>query len=266
MIEDILDAEVINDLRPGAHFIYLADPAAGVMGRQHGLELRDTMLVLCPEGEIIAFLYRKPLEGTVAENILRHGIGALNISRCRVGTEGGTRRDGLATKPNDAGWENMRGHGVMSIGEGRWPTNLVLVHGPDCVHEGTRRFKPTNGSGVAVNRNKQPGTMNSWLYKRQSQVGEDRTYLEQDGSEAIPSWTCEPGCPVAALDEQSGDCSSPWIGNDSTAKGRTIMGRTTGSDYVSDPYRDAGGASRFFPQFANHHDLRDWLLKLIGLF
>jgi hypothetical protein len=34
---------------------------------------------------------RKPLIGTVAENVLAHGTGALNIDGCRIGTEGGTK-------------------------------------------------------------------------------------------------------------------------------------------------------------------------------
>lgn len=33
-------------------------------------------------------LARKPLDGTVAQNVLEHGVGGLNIDACRVGTEG----------------------------------------------------------------------------------------------------------------------------------------------------------------------------------
>jgi DNA modification methylase len=69
---------------------------------------------------------RKPLIGTVAENVLTHGTGALNIDGCRIGTDGGTKRDGKADQPNDAGWENMRGHGVAEIAAGRWPANVIL--------------------------------------------------------------------------------------------------------------------------------------------
>ena len=34
-------------------------------------------------------LARKPLDGTVAANVLAHGVGGLNIDECRVGTTGG---------------------------------------------------------------------------------------------------------------------------------------------------------------------------------
>lgn len=69
---------------------------------------------------------RKPLIGTVAENVQRWGTGAINVDGCRIGTEGGTRRDGKADQPNDAGWENMRGHGIAELNAGRWPANVIL--------------------------------------------------------------------------------------------------------------------------------------------
>ena len=68
---------------------------------------------------------RKPLCGTVAENVLQHGTGGLNVDGCRVGTDGGTCRDGKASRPNDSGWENMRGHGIAELNAGRWPANLI---------------------------------------------------------------------------------------------------------------------------------------------
>ena len=68
---------------------------------------------------------RKPLCGTVAGNVLQHGTGGLNVDGCRVGTDGGTCRDGKASRPNDSGWENMRGHGIAELNAGRWPANLI---------------------------------------------------------------------------------------------------------------------------------------------
>jgi site-specific DNA-methyltransferase (adenine-specific) len=70
-------------------------------------------------------LARKPLIGTVANNVLTFGTGGLNIDGGRVGTEGGTARDGKATMPNDAGWENMRGHGIAELNAGRFPANFI---------------------------------------------------------------------------------------------------------------------------------------------
>ena len=70
---------------------------------------------------------RKPLIGTVAENVLAHGTGAINVDGCRVGTEGGTSK---GSKPQGAG-KGIYGaglHGACEIKQldaGRWPANLI---------------------------------------------------------------------------------------------------------------------------------------------
>jgi hypothetical protein len=79
---------------------------------------------------------RKPLVGTVAQNVLQYGTGALNIDGCRVGTH-----DVLRATTNN----NMRGSSYGSDTAdrerdtvytpsdlGRWPANLVLTHAADC--------------------------------------------------------------------------------------------------------------------------------------
>ena len=72
---------------------------------------------------------RKPLVGTVAANVLSHGTGALNIDGCRVGTGGGTSKEGM--EPGTAvvnalgGALNTKGGGALVPGLGRWPANLI---------------------------------------------------------------------------------------------------------------------------------------------
>ena len=71
---------------------------------------------------------RKPLAGTVAQNVLTHGTGALNIDGCRVGDGGGT------TKGNPPKGESngIYGNGIngaceiVDLGKGRWPANVIL--------------------------------------------------------------------------------------------------------------------------------------------
>jgi len=69
----------------------------------------------------------KPLVGTVAENVLEHGTGALNIDGCRVGLDGGTAK---GSKPQGDG-KGIYGaglHGACEITQldaGRWPANLI---------------------------------------------------------------------------------------------------------------------------------------------
>jgi site-specific DNA-methyltransferase (adenine-specific) len=67
---------------------------------------------------------RKPLIGTVAENVLLHGTGGLNIDGTRIGTETitiNTFDDGA--KP----WGNAKGDQYTSReSKGRWPSNVML--------------------------------------------------------------------------------------------------------------------------------------------
>ena len=70
---------------------------------------------------------RKPLIGTVAENVLTHGTGAINIDGCRVGTDGGTAK-GSKPQGNGNGIYGAGLHGACEITQlnaGRWPANLI---------------------------------------------------------------------------------------------------------------------------------------------
>lgn len=75
-------------------------------------------------------LARKPLEGTVAENVLKHGVGGIHVDACRVGSHGGgthcTNRDEFGKCLGHAGeWRTT--HASESDGSlGRWPPNVLL--------------------------------------------------------------------------------------------------------------------------------------------
>lgn len=73
-------------------------------------------------------LARKPLIGTVAENVLAHGTGALNIDGCRVpGAPEATRFD--PSKHSHDGWRMNATGQVCAEREspaGRWPANVIL--------------------------------------------------------------------------------------------------------------------------------------------
>ena len=72
-------------------------------------------------------LARKPLIGTVANNVLTYGVGGLNIDGSRVGSEGGTFK---ASKPEGES-NGIYGEGIngtIEIGQlnsGRWPANFI---------------------------------------------------------------------------------------------------------------------------------------------
>jgi DNA modification methylase len=143
-------------LKPGGHLLTFGSPrtyhrlASGI--EDAGFEIRDQIMwifgsgfpkshnlegewdgwgtALKPAHEPIV-VARKPLIGTVAENVRLHGTGALNIGRCRVVTDESLRG---STVPNDIrGGAFGSGHKAnpgaipdyQQNPEGRWPANLI---------------------------------------------------------------------------------------------------------------------------------------------
>jgi len=70
---------------------------------------------------------RKPLIGTVANNVLTYGTGALNIDGSRVGTGGGSRdkQIGTGTKSNDVYGTYGASMTEKPDNLGRWPANVI---------------------------------------------------------------------------------------------------------------------------------------------
>jgi hypothetical protein len=70
-------------------------------------------------------LAMKPLDGTFAENALKHGVAGLNIDECRVPTHEDTSR----TQNNGPVWSGQfNGKRRINGGAqgGRWPANVIL--------------------------------------------------------------------------------------------------------------------------------------------
>lgn len=70
---------------------------------------------------------RKPLKGTVAENVLEHGTGGINIDGCRIGTDdeprlGNTDMSDCEQIAFGKGWQKSG----TTPPEGRWPANVIL--------------------------------------------------------------------------------------------------------------------------------------------
>jgi site-specific DNA-methyltransferase (adenine-specific) len=73
-------------------------------------------------------LARKPLDGTIAQNVLKWGVGGINIDGCRVGTEtmtsGGSLPDIRANNYNvSSGKERLKTPVINK--EGRFPSNII---------------------------------------------------------------------------------------------------------------------------------------------
>lgn len=96
-------------------------------------------------------LFRKPLAGTVADNVLKHGTGALNIDGCRI-NPGEYVPGGGNGKANHGGrFGSGEYRGTRPVAEphntGRWPANLI--------HDGSEEVLagfPESKDGVAGKR------------------------------------------------------------------------------------------------------------------
>lgn len=210
---------------------------------------------------------RKPLrEKTVEKNVRRFGTGGLNIDACRVATAPGDEvsQHGRSAE-SDAEQVAFSPFGAVEPGQtegqklGRWPPNVLLVHGPDCRRLGTKKSHATSihGESTAIRRSGVHTDAGGYQAVGRSQPV--RGYADADGTETVDSWDCMPGCPVAALDGQSGflhgsgnkaDTRQGKDKNyDATSFHMSYSGRAT-RDYQD----GGGGASRMFPQFAPEDD------------
>lgn len=101
------------------------------------------------------FVARKPFRGTVADNVLEHGTGALNIDGCRVETNenlsgGAYAEDGSDRHDGAENWRYKRkgGAGEYIQPTGRWPANLI--------HDGSEEvlalFPDSDGANGSITR------------------------------------------------------------------------------------------------------------------
>jgi site-specific DNA-methyltransferase (adenine-specific) len=83
---------------------------------------------------------RKPLIGTVAENVLKYGTGGLNIDATRIGYASAddvaeyefnnngqnrsTKEEGASLEVHEGGWKVQKGEKTTPAG--RWPANIIL--------------------------------------------------------------------------------------------------------------------------------------------
>lgn len=84
----------------------------------------------------VIYVLRKPLTGTVAANVLKHGVGGLNIDATRIGSE--VRYNPIVSNKAGGSSLNMSVRGMPQdtqgrMAEGRWPANLIL--GSDLAHD-----------------------------------------------------------------------------------------------------------------------------------
>ncbi len=171
---------------------------------------------------IVVTVARRPLsEGTVASNALVHGTGAFNI-------------DGARIAPVDG----------ESIGPGSWsdPSKRGGEVGGDLGFTGNSVAKFQQAQAESVERANRLGRWPANL-----------VFEHLAGCDA----GCVTGCPVAALDGQSGESASSagtlkYKRADTSGWKERGGSYTPGREWEAEGYGDTGGASRYFKQIRGH--------------
>lgn len=172
-------------------------------------------------------LARKPLEGTIAENIEKWGTGAIDIDGARI--------------PSHSA-------------EGRFPKNVIFSHEPGCKLVGTtfveagptwdtknRATRPALFTGPEVSKVRHVSTREGELSAERRYTGRGSASLAKTPGarrpevEEVDVWKCVPGCAVHALYEQGGE----------RASGRVKVG-TDRTSYYRSSRGDAGATEREF--------------------
>ena len=187
---------------------------------------------------------RAPFDGTLAQIATRYGTGALNIGGGRVATNGErplreVQRDGTT----------HGGTGGLAVGgtqAGRFAANVVIDHTPACVLLGLKAARNPSGDVPAVTASRPAKHANGATGRKAATA-----YGDAAGVELVEDWSCAPGCPVAALDAQSG-VTRAMAHNKGQMREHGLRGphadhyqTVPGTESVRG-YNDVGGASRFF--------------------
>jgi site-specific DNA-methyltransferase (adenine-specific) len=175
--------ECIRVLKPGGHLLAFGGTRTyhrlAVAVEDAGFEIRDMIAwvygsgfpkshnlkgewegwgtALKPAHEPIV-VARKPFKGTVANNVLEYGTGAINVDGCRVGTNGDTTNERSCTRIMGVGVPqsaNNIQHGFKHHSQGRWPANLIH----DGSDEVTALFPQTGASKAAPRGGTNPNPM-----------------------------------------------------------------------------------------------------------
>jgi site-specific DNA-methyltransferase (adenine-specific) len=152
---------------------------------------------------------RKPLIGTVAENVLTHGAGAINVDGCRVGSETieqhrnpqktWREREGRTDIPDSADYS-------VTTTQGRWPANLI--------HDGSDEVMgmfPKSASGTSENDNENNGSAARFFYCAKAS--------KRDRDEGLEGFDLQ--APIHGRADQTGNNRSLHVSGSKTPRANT---------------------------------------------
>ena len=186
---------------------------------QDGGEINDTLAITAPATEAARqwsgwgtalkpamepiTMARKPLSGTVAETVLQHGTGAINVDGCRVGTEirlnqsaGNKNLEHRTTVTPISSHNETDGRECI----GRWPANII--------HDGSNEAALALKSGAR------------FFYS--AKTGKDDR--ETDNNHPTVKPTMLMGYLCRLVTPPGGTVLDPFMGSGSTGKAATVNG------------------------------------------
>ena len=155
---------------------------------------------------------RKPLIGTVAENVLTHGTGAINVDGCRIAAStediiraSVPRPDTKLCRPAvsaslQALPKSYRGEGYHDMSTGRWPANLI--------HDGSNEACLALKSGAR------------FFYS--AKTGKDDRETDNNHPTVKPTTLMAYLCRLVT--PPGGTVLDPFMGSGSTGKAATVNG------------------------------------------
>jgi site-specific DNA-methyltransferase (adenine-specific) len=203
-------AEVLRVLKPGAHLVAFSGTRTyhrmACAIEDAGFEIRDQIgwtygsgfpkshnqkgdwegwgTALKPAWEPIC-LARKPLIGTVAENLIEHETGALNIDGCRIHSDDAKGYEYTVKRTMPGAGQNKTGErkqeGVEFTGktkDGRWPANIIHDGSDDVLEQ----FPETTSGTYAASHS--DGGKDTGILGAMSGRERDRDFIGSTGSAA----------------------------------------------------------------------------------
>jgi site-specific DNA-methyltransferase (adenine-specific) len=212
---------------------------------------------LKPAFEPIIFA-RKPIEGTVANNVLKWGTGGLNIDGSRIGTESiESGRAGRAEASSNSYGAGLMGTEKASV-QGRWPANIILdPYTAELLDEqsGDRpggNFPTQRGAGVATGFGLGKPTQGG-ARKMNDSGGASRFFYVAKASKRDRN---------EGLDDLEAKTASEMTGRKEGSAG-LVMKHEDGSDKANAYAGTTGAARQNFHPTVKPTSLMEYLVKLV---
>jgi site-specific DNA-methyltransferase (adenine-specific) len=175
--------DIYNRIKPGGNLLIISTPLkyhrVVINAEDNGFEVRDMIQYITEDGVYTIGLCRKPLsEKTVVENVIRWGVGGLNIDGCRIGYVSDYDKKHQEDIRKGTG-TFFGGNGVSKSEqvdmEGRWPANLILDK------EAGKILDKQSGKSKS-SPNKWEGDNNAAIYGKYKKGVRQSTYSDEGGA------------------------------------------------------------------------------------